>query len=104
MAGVRLPGSDPELRLTLAYEAAADLDGREGLNHRAGAELAVGSLLALRAGVLSETNPFAENEAREWGTTAGIGVASGGWVLGVAREMGLNSLGDATHLSAGYRF
>jgi hypothetical protein len=93
-----------DLRVTLAYDAESDLEGAEGLNHFAGLEALLGEVLALRAGALSQVNPFEHSRGREWGYTLGVGVSSRGWVVGVAREMELNSLGDQTHLSAGYRF
>ena len=59
-----------------------------------GAELGVAGVLFLRGGYIAET--LIETNK---GTTLGIGLLLGGLQLDLARELGVNQLGDETHLS-----
>jgi hypothetical protein len=92
-----LPGKGIQLLLALDLEHA--IRNLETGSQYFGVELGVREILFLRGGFIAET--LIETNT---GTTVGLGVGLGAFRFDLARELGVNQLGDETHLSLSAMF
>jgi hypothetical protein len=86
------------LQLRVAFDSEHALRHMETSSQYVGAELGIREVLFVRAGWLAET--LIETNS---GSTFGIGVRLGGFQFDLAREIGVNQLGDETQLSLSAR-
>lgn len=86
------------LRLRVAFDLEHALRHLETGSQYVGAELGIREMLFVRAGWLAET--LLETNT---GSTFGIGIRLGGFQFDLAREIGVNQLGDETQLSLSAR-
>jgi hypothetical protein len=89
---------EAHLELRVAFDSEHALRHMETGSQYVGAELGIREMLFVRAGWLAET--LIETNT---GSTFGIGVRLGGFQFDLAREIGVNQLGDETQLSLSAR-
>jgi hypothetical protein len=90
------PDGDTRFRIAVDLEQA--LRDLATSSQFVGLELGVGEVLFLRGGLIAES--LFETST---GSTVGIGVRLGAFQFDLAREMGVNQLGDETQLSLSAR-
>lgn len=87
------------VRLRVAVDIEHALRNLQTSSQFLGLEVGVGDALFVRGGLISES--LIETNS---GSTVGIGLRLGAFQFDLAREMGVNQLGDETQLSLGGRF